>query len=227
MLRSIRHVVLAILWTAAAASGALADEAKDKESERLDDARAVFVELRDMPDARIPRPLLEKCKCVAVFPGVVKGAIGWGGRHGHGVISCRDQSGAWSPPSFLTLTGGSFGLQIGVEKAQVVLFFMNERGARSLVESKFTLGGKGSVAAGPVGRSAEAETDLKLNAEIYSYARSKGLFAGISLEGAKVGTDRDALRRFYGKDVDPKQILFEHKAPIRPAAAQRFLEVLP
>src|SRR5881396_3008582 len=199
----------------------------EPEAQRLRDARRAFQEIRQIPDAEIPNQLLEGCKCVAVFPGVVKGAFGWGARLGRGVISCRDSGGHWSPPSFLTLGGGSFGFQIGVEKADVVLFFMTERGARSMVESQFTLGAKGSVAAGPVGRSAEAATDIKLDAEIYSYAQSKGLFAGLSLEGARVSSDRNAIRRFYGKDVDPKEILFDHKVPTRPAAAQKFLEVLP
>lgn len=200
---------------------------EDKEAERLEDAREAFLELRNMSDAEIPEPLLDKCKCLAVFPSVVKGALGWGGRHGKGVMTCRDAQGSWGPPIFLTLTGGSFGLQIGVEKAEVVLFFMNDRGARSLVESKFTLGGKGSVAAGPVGRTAEADTDIKLNAEVYSYARTKGLFAGLSLEGAKLGPDMDATNRFYGTAVEPKAVLFEHEVPARPQSAQNFLAVLP
>jgi len=200
---------------------------KDKETQRLEDARAVFLEFRNMSDAEIPQPLLDKCKCLAVFPSVIKGALGWGGRHGKGVMTCRNSQGTWGPPIFLTLTGGSFGLQIGVEKAEVALFFMTDRGARSLVESKFTLGGKGSVAAGPVGRTAEADTDIKLNAEVYSYARAKGLFAGLSLEGAKLGPDQVATNRFYGTSVDPKAVLFEQKVPARPPSAQRFLAVLP
>jgi lipid-binding SYLF domain-containing protein len=125
------------------------------------------------------------------------------------------------------MTGGSFGLQIGVEKTDVVLFFMSEKGARSLVESEFTLGGQGSVAAGPVGRTAEAGTDIKLDAEIYSYARSKGLFAGLSLEGARINTDEDSIEDFYGRSVDPKEILFQHQVPSSPAAIQEFMKVLP
>ena len=210
-------------------SVATADEktAESKEAVRLENARVAFEEMRKMPDAEIPDPLLKGCRCVAVIPGVIKGALGWGGRHGRGVVSCRDSSGRWGPASFLTLTGGSFGLQIGVEKTDVILFFMNERGARSLVKGEFTLSGQGSVAAGPVGRTAEAGTDIKLDAEIYSYARAKGLFAGISLEGAKLGSDKKAVERFYGQPVDPKQLLFEHKAPKHPPALGRFLEVLP
>lgn len=229
--RTIAFVVFSVLLAALAVAPARADddaeEPKDKEAERLEGAREAFLALRNMKDAEIPEPLLEKCKCVAVFPSVVKGAIGWGGRRGKGVMTCRNAGGTWGPPIFLTLTGGSFGLQIGVEKAEVVLFFMNDRGARSLVESKFTLGGKGSLAAGPVGRTAEANTDIKLNAEIYSYARTKGLFAGLSLEGAKLGPDKDATNRFYGTTVVPKAVLFEHKAPPTPPVAQRFLAVLP
>ena len=201
-----------------------AEKKPTKEEERLDDSRSVYQEL---VASEVPKELQEKCKCVAVIPGVVKGALGFGGRHGKGVLSCRDASGAWSPPIFLTLSGGSFGLQIGVEKADVVLFFMNEKGARSLVESKFTLSGKAGVAAGPVGRTGEAGTDLKLNAEIYSYAKSKGLFAGISLEGSRLAPDNDSLKRFYGEAAKPELVLFQQKAPSRPASIQPFLQVLP
>ena len=213
---------------AAAADPPKAAEAEEsEEAERLLDARTVFGEIRSMKDAEIPAPLLERARCIAVLPGVVKGAFGLGARHGHGVLTCRDSSGRWSAPIFLTVTGGSFGFQIGVEKADVVLFFMNERGARSLVESKFTLGGKAGVAAGPVGRTAEAGTDLKLDAEIYSYARSKGLFAGISLEGARLAPDKKAIRRFYGKEIAPKSLLARHETATLPEAARRFLEALP
>ena len=202
------------------------DKTQDKEAKRLENSRQAFVELTQIKE-NIPRDLLDKARCVAVFPEVVKGAIGWGGRHGKGVMSCRMADGSWGPPIFLTITGGSFGLQIGVEKTELVLFFMNDKAASSLLESKFTLGGKGSVAAGPYGRSAEAETDLKLNAEIYSYAKSKGAFAGISLEGASLHPDNDALHRFYGTSANPRAVLLEGKAPKHPAAAGRFTEVLP
>jgi lipid-binding SYLF domain-containing protein len=201
--------------------------AEPSEAARLEDARTVFEEIRAIPDAKVPEPLLETCRCVAVFPGVVKGAFVWGARHGHGVMSCRDSGGRWSRPLPLTITGGSFGFQIGVEKADVVLFFMTERGARSLVESKFTLGGKGSVVAGPVGRTAEASTDIKLDAEIYSYARAKGLFAGISLEGARMAPDRKAIARLYGRAIEPRDLLFGPAAASTPKEARRFLEALP
>jgi len=205
------------------------NDAKDasEQAEHVDKARDTYTELLSIPDQKIPQDLLAHAKCIVVFPGVVKGALGWGGRYGHGVMSCRDASGQWSPPSFVTIAGGSVGFQIGVEKDAIVLFFMTEDGARSLVKSKFTLGGKGSVAAGPFGRTAEASTDVKLNAEIYSYAKSKGLFAGISLEGAKLSADNESNTKFYGHPVSAEQILFAHKTPTMPAAASRFTDVLP
>jgi lipid-binding SYLF domain-containing protein len=228
-LRATAAAVAAVgaLLLLAPAAPAADDEPRDKEAERLEDARAVYQELRDMEDAEVPAPLLENCRCIAVFPGVVKGAFGFGGRRGHGVMTCRDSAGVWGAPAFLTLTGGSFGFQIGVEKADVLLFFMTERGARSLAESKFTLGAKVGLAAGPVGRSAEAATDLKLDAEIYSYGRSKGAFAGISLEGAKVGADKSAIERAYGKKLEPKEILFARPDLPRSKAMEAFLRVLP
>jgi len=228
MIRFLLRITLLATLAILPASGASAQngekETPSKEVERLSNAAAVYTEIKT---TEVPKELLEKCKCVAVIPGVVKGALGFGGRHGKGVISCKNAAGVWSPPIFLTLSGGSFGLQIGVEKADVVLFFMTEKGARSLVESKFTLGAKAGVAAGPAGRTAEADTDLKLNAEIYSYAKSKGLFAGISLEGARLSPDNDALHRFYGSSAKPDQVLFQQNAPSHPPAIQTFLSVLP
>lgn len=224
LLRTAFLISLISLPAAALAQETTSAKKATKEEERLADSRAVYQEL---VASEVPKELQEKCTCVAVIPGVVKGALGFGGRHGKGVLSCRDTSGTWSPPIFLTLSGGSFGLQIGVEKADVVLFFMNEKGARSLVESKFTLSGKAGVAAGPVGRTGEAATDIKLNAEIYSYAKSKGLFAGISLEGSRLAPDNDSLKRFYGSSAEPEAVLFQQKVPSRPASIQPFLSTLP
>ena len=224
LVRTVFLIFLVSLPPFASAQDSATAKKPTKEEERLADSRAVYQEL---VASEVPKQLQEQCKCVAVIPGVVKGALGFGGRHGKGVLSCRDASGTWSPPIFLTLSGGSFGLQIGVEKADVVLFFMNEKGARSLVESKFTLSGKAGVAAGPVGRTGEAATDIKLNAEIYSYAKSKGLFAGISLEGSRLAPDNDSLKRFYGQSAEPEAVLFQQKAPSRPPAIQPFLSTLP
>ncbi len=201
--------------------------ADDELGARVDRALEVYQELGKSPDRAIPEALLKDCKCIAIIPHVVKGAFIFGARHGKGVVSCRDTRGAWSPPVFLTLTGGSWGLQIGAAASDVVLVFMTERGARSLLESKFTLGGTVAVAAGPVGRNAEASTDLKFNAEIYSYARSKGLFAGLSLEGARLAADEKSTGKYYGAPVETRTVLFDHRVPRRPPGAVRLMRALP
>lgn len=218
----------ALLSTLALAPAAVnAKSSESKEAERVNDARTVFQEISKSPDANIPKQLMDQAKCVAIFPGMIKGALGWGAKMGRGVMSCRDASGHWGPPVFLRMTGGSWGLQAGIEKTDVLLFIMNEEGAKSLEQSEWSLGGKGAVAAGPVGRSGEAATDLKLDAEMYSYSRSKGLFAGLSLEGAHVSADKDAMRKYYGAKVDTKAVLFDHQAPTTPPSAQAFMESLP
>jgi len=196
-------------------------------SERLERSREVYQELIQSPDRQVPQALLEQCKCVAVFPHVFKGAFGFGARYGKGFVSCRDAAGVWSPPAPFTLAGGSWGLQIGAESADVVLFFMTEHGAKSLVQSKFTLGATAGLAAGPAGRTAEASTDLKLEAEIYSYARAKGLFAGLSLDGARLAPDALATRQLYGEATPAQTILFEQKVPQRPKVAEDFRAILP
>ncbi|MEE9562269.1 MAG: lipid-binding SYLF domain-containing protein [Thermoanaerobaculia bacterium] len=203
----------------------LAEESKF--DRKLEVAGEVYLELMGAPDRKVPQRLLENAICIAVIPNVYKGAFGWGGRHGNGVTSCRNADGIWSPPSFTEISGGSFGLQIGGEAVDLVLFFMNERGVLSLLGSKFTLGGDASVAAGPVGRTAEAGTDIKLKAEIYSYARSRGLFAGLSLEGSRLAPDNKANRKYYQQTVDAESILFDHRVPRRPASASRFTALLP
>ena len=171
--------------------------------------------------------MLQHAKCIAVLPGVIKAAVGFGGRHGSGVISCRTETG-WSTPAFVSMSGGSWGVQLGVESSDIVLFFMNDHGARSLVDgSRVTLGGQASVAAGPFGRSAEAATNLDLKAEIYSYAKSKGLFAGLSLEGAELTPDKDDNRDYYGSGVTTTQLLFGAAPANVPAEAQAFQKALP
>lgn len=216
-------VALALTLSAHAALAADAAEL----AARVVKAREVYQDLAKTADRGVPEALEKDCKCIAVFPRVLKLAVGIGGRAGNGVITCRNAEGTWSPLAFFRLTGGSWGLQLGAEATEVVLFFMTESGARSLLESKFTLGGKASVAAGPVGRSAEAGTDVKLNAEIYSYARSKGLFAGLSLEGARLAPDKDDINRYYGQPTTAKALLFDHTAPKRPAEMEEFLKQLP
>lgn len=194
---------------------------------KLEVAREVYTELMEVPDRAAPKYLRDQARCIAVIPRLFKGAFGVGGRHGRGVLSCRDQSGTWSPPSFVKMSGGSIGFQIGFEASDVVLFFQTEGSVLSLLETEVALGGDASVAAGPAGRTAGATTDLKLKSEIYAYAKAKGLFAGVSIEGARLGPDRKSNRKFYGKPIPVKTILFEHRVPEIPPEAQAFLDVLP
>ncbi len=218
--------VVAAIIGAPSIAGAKGEQGKY--SERLVDAKQVFQELMTASDRSVPKELMEKAKCVVVIPGMVKGAFGFGARWGSGVMSCRNNQGGWSAPIFVSLKGGSWGLQIGAQKTDLVLFFMTEKGAHSLVaKSKFTLGGNASIAAGPLGRSGEASTDLRLNAEIYSYAKSKGLFAGISLEGASLKVSDDANQIYYGRPVSPQTVLFAGQEPRMPQEARDFVAALP
>lgn len=222
---------IAVLTVAAVLVGPAPSARADKASvdKKLQDATAVFQELLQTPDRGVPQALLNQARCIAVIPHVYKGALGWGARFGHGVMTCRNAQGEWSPPTFVKLTGMSGGAQIGFESTDLVLFFMNDKGARSLMNSKakVSLGGRASVAAGPFGRTGEASTDLKLNAEIYSYAKSKGLFAGVSLEGARLAADNDDNAELYGRKVTVQQLLFERTPMNLPDAVTSFLRVLP
>jgi len=215
----------AVAMAGVAAAGTAEDAAK--QGKKLTDAAVVYHELVSASDRAVPKELLEDCKCVAVLPGVLKAALGYGARHGSGVMTCRTASG-WSAPAFVNISGGSLGLQIGAESTDLVLFFMNDRGARSLINgSRITLGGKASVAAGPFGRSGEAATNLELKSEIYSYARTKGLFAGLSLEGARLAPNHEDITNYYGRGVTYKQLLFGAGPPSMPAEAQDFIKSLP
>ncbi len=174
---------------------------KSKEIQRVDSAIAVFKEMVELPEEGIPKSLLNKAQAIAVIPGFWKVAWGIGGRHGNGVILVKKGEGDWSYPAFIKMTGGSVGFQIGVQRADIILVFKNKETASSIVKGKFTLGADAGVAAGPVGRKAEASTDITFAAEIYSYSKSKGLFAGISIEGAAINIDTDATSKFY-RDFD-------------------------
>jgi len=194
--------------------------AQEKEKQRLEDAHDVMKAVLDMPDKGIPHDLLNKAECVVVFPSVKKAAFVVGGSYGRGVMTCRsgaDFRGPWSPPAFFALEGGSFGLQIGGEATDFVLLVMNEKGAKSVMTSKVKLGGDASVAAGPVGRATSAETDVVLNAEILSWSRNKGLFAGISLEGSTLRSDDNANKNLYGKELNAKQIILQREVKTPPA----------
>ena len=193
--------------------------AQAKERKRLDASREVLEELLG-GEERIPRDLLDKAECVAVIPNALKFALGFGGRWGKGAVVCRTRegSGPWGPPLMISAGGGSFGLQIGGQAADYVFLIMNPRGIDYLLRSQFTLGADAAVAAGPVGRTGSADTDLRMRAEILSYSRTRGLFAGLSLEGTVVKQDKDANEDLYGAQVDPKRLLVEGDYPVPPAA---------
>lgn len=181
--------------------------AGQKEDDRANDASRVLSEILRIPEDSIPSKLLNEAQAIAVIPDVVKAGFVVGGRRGKGLIAVRGTDGTWSNPSFIILTGGSIGFQAGIQSADVILVFRNARGVDSIVNGKFTLGGDASVAAGPVGRSAQASTDEQLKAEIYSYSRARGLFAGISLDGAVMQIDKKANAAIYGRDATSRMIL--------------------
>src|SRR6202166_3985285 len=187
---------------------ALTAVASDREDDinRTQKAAQVFKEIMNTPDKGIPQDLLELAKCIAIIPGELKFAFIFGGNYGRGLATCRSEHG-WSAPMFVAIEGGSVGYQIGGSSTDLVMLFMNDHALQSLVSDKFKLGADASVAAGPVGRHAAAGTDLKLSSEILSYSRSKGVFAGVSLEGAIVQADKSGDRSMYGHDVDRHEIL--------------------
>src|SRR5215510_6190802 len=187
--------------------------AKDPEDAAKQAAKAskVFQEIMAAPDRAIPESVLDKAECIAVFPQVFKAGFIVGGRAGRGVASCRVENG-WSDPAYFDLKGGSFGLQIGAQATDFVLVFMNDDGMKSLLKSKFEMGGDASVAAGPVGRQAGASTDLKLDEQILSYSRSKGLFAGLELKGAVITLDDSDMESAYGAEVKAEDVLTGKKA---------------
>jgi len=195
------HLLTAIVVLASLAilASPLPASAQADQAKRIRDAAAVFTEIMSVPDKAIPSEILEEAEAVAVFPNLIKAGFVFGGQRGKGVISLRDrETGTWSRPGFLTLTGGSWGAQIGGEAIDLVLVVMNRKGVDSLVSSKFKIGGEASAAAGPVGRSAEASTDAALRAQILSYSRSRGLFAGVTVNGSVVEPDEDSNEAFYG-----------------------------
>jgi SH3 domain-containing YSC84-like protein 1 len=176
-------------------------------AEQSQKAATVFKEIMSAPDKAIPGKVVGDAECIAVFPNVVKGGFIVGGRGGRGVASCREPGGGWSAPAFFSMKGGSFGLQIGAQATDFVLLFMNEKAMDSLLKSKFTLGGDMSVAAGPVGREAGAETDAAMNAQVLSYSRSKGVFGGLELKGTSITPEKDLIKDVYGNSITAEQVL--------------------
>jgi SH3 domain-containing YSC84-like protein 1 len=191
-----------------------------KETDRLENCGTVIQEIMDIPD-NIPQGIIDKADCIIVYPSVLKGAFIFGGSYGRGAMTCRtgeNFNGPWSAPTMMALEGGSFGFQIGGQATDFVLLVMNPRGARSILKSKVKLGGDASAAAGPKGRNAEASTDLTLRAEILSYSRARGLFAGISLAGSTVRPDNRANASLYKKEIPPEEIIFKGAVPVPPSA---------
>jgi len=203
-----------------------ASDDKDKQVDRMEEATAVFSEVMATPDHAIPRDLLEKSECIAIVPGVKKAAFVFGAKFGTGYLFCRRAGGTgWSAPGTIRMEGGSFGFQIGASETDVIMLVMNHSGRNHLLSSKFTLGGDASVAAGPVGRTSSAETDAQMNAEILSWSRSKGLFAGISLTGATLRQDLDDNQALYGKRLENREIIKDGDTQV-PASAKRLLGLL-
>ncbi len=201
--------------------------AQEKEQERLKDAGRVLEEILNIPD-NIPQDLLDRAECVLVLPSVKKFAIGIGGSYGRGVMVCRsgqNYTGPWGPPAMYALEGGNIGFQLGGNATDFVLLVMNPAGARSLLKSKVKLGADASAAAGPKGRTAQAATDIVMRAEVLSYSRAKGLFAGISLEGSTLRSDGGANENLYGKKLSAAEIIAEHKVKT-PSAASELVSVL-
>jgi lipid-binding SYLF domain-containing protein len=180
--------------------------ADTKETVRAENALRVLKEIMLAPDKRLPSNLIQEAQAIAVVPDVIKAGLVIAGRHGTGLISVKGPDGVWSNPSFISMSGGSIGFQIGVQSTDVILVFRTERGVDSIVHGKFTLGADASVAAGPVGRDAHAATDAQLKAEIYSYSRSRGLFAGVALDGSVLAIDNDANQAVYGEGATPRRI---------------------
>lgn len=224
-----KRVAFTLILAAVTGLPALAamQQEEGKETERLGNAATVMKEVLGMPDG-IPKDLLDRAECVIVFPSVKKVAVGIGGSYGRGAMSCRTGAsfdGPWSAPAMLALEGGSIGFQLGGQATDYVLLVMNDRGADSVLSTKVKLGADASAAAGPKGRAAGASTDAAMRAEILTYSRSRGLFAGVSLEGSTVRPDGDANDRVYGKKVTAKELVREHSVTV-PPAAQPLVELL-
>ena len=216
------RLITTVLAVAALTGPLFAKSEKAKTDARLDDSASLFSEVMGTPDKAIPQNLLDKAYCIVLVPGLKKGGFVFAGKYGRGFALCRHSAGSgWGAPAAIRIEGGSFGLQIGVSSSDVILLVMNERGMKRLTSSKFTIGGEATAAAGPVGRDATAQTDALLTAEILSWSRSRGLFAGISLDGSTLRNDIDENEAMYGQRWDNKQILMSGAKP--PAAASKLI----
>jgi lipid-binding SYLF domain-containing protein len=219
-----RLVLLTLIVCLGSLAWAADDEAKaSKASDRVQAAADVLNQIQSAPDSGIPQEILSKAECVAVVPSMLKGGFIVGGKYGRGLASCRNPKG-WSAPAFFTIAGGSFGFQIGGQAVDLVMLIMNNDGMQRLLSSKVSLGADASVAAGPVGRHAEGNTDWKMRAQVLTYSRARGVFAGVSLNGAVMNQDKDSTREFYGHMVTFKALLTGEVEP--PPDANSFLTTL-
>jgi lipid-binding SYLF domain-containing protein len=220
-------ILMVIFSTQSYGTATRDDESLSSELERVKDAIEIMEEMVAIPEEGIPEALLSKAYGIAIIPKVIKAAWVIGGRYGKGVLLVRNDSGRWGNPCFIRIAGGSVGWQIGVQSADIVLVFKRKKSIESITEGKITLGADAGVAAGPVGRRAEASTDIGLEAEIFSYSKSKGLFAGLSVEGSAIQIDGEANATFYDSNtVSARDILFSEKKLNAPAIAQKLIRVL-
>lgn len=218
-MKKLSVLVICLSLLCLSASGANADRAKLEM--RIDECKDLLEEVMQMPDKSIPTKLLKEARGIAIFPSVIKGGFIFGGRYGKGLVLYHDRSSdTWSAPSFYTIAGGSWGLQIGGQVIDLILVITNERGIKGLLQDKFTIGGDIAASAGPVGRNAEAGTDLLLKAGILSYSRSKGLFAGIAVNGAVIMPDEEANKIYYGQELSAEEILLQKKVRPTPTARE-------
>ena len=218
----IRFLIFTLLLAGSVAP-MLASPGRQVEVDRIRNSRFAFEEIMNAPDNGIPHELLQSATCVAIIPGAKRAAFVFGGSYGRGLVTCHTGSG-WSAPAFLLVTGGSFGFQIGGSSTDIIMIFRNSSGMKHLLSDKFKLGADASAAAGPVGRSAAAATDAEMHAEILTYSRSRGVFAGVSLNGAVVKPDRGADEAMYGADIEPASILDGHVSV--PAEARGLIDVI-
>ena len=205
--------IVLLLAVTAIVNPLVAQESSVDEVKRINDATIILEEIMGASDKAVPRSIIEKAEGIAVFPSMLKGGLVVGAQHGRGILSVRNkQTGEWSSPAFLSITGGSFGMQIGAQAIDLVLVVNGQRGLEQLVKNQFKIGADAAVAAGPVGRDASASTDLQMRAAILSYSRSRGLFAGVTLNGSTIRQDRDANERFYGIGYRTGQVVFDGMA---------------
>lgn len=214
LLLGICSLLVGVSWSAD-------DSSKSDISKRIDSSAKVLDEIMAVKDKAIPDKVMRDAKCIAVIPSMVKIAVGFGGNHGKGVATCRTENGTWSAPAPITITGGSWGLQLGGQAIDLVMVVTNQQGMDHLLSSKFKLGANASAAAGPVGRDAGADTDVKMRAEVLTYSRARGLFAGVDLNGAAITQDKDETHVLYGKFVPFSDILNGKVEP--PASSEPFL----